>query len=342
MAVRKPKPILPARPFGGIGIPFSGFSRFRILDFSKLLPGPYATQILADMGCKVTRVELPYFGDLARELPPKIDGVGATYWMVNQGKKTLSFDFRKPAGLKRLHKMLKQSDVLVEGFRPGLMDRIGLGFAQLRKLYPRLIYCSLTGYNPAGPWRRKAAHDLNFLAASGFLGLGNSEGRIAFPSAQVGDLAGSMAGVSGILAALLELQKTGKGRHVRISLADTLHSWLSLPLGYLRSTGEDPGKSSQWWVGAQPFYRLYDTQDGRKIAVAAVEKGFAIALLDLLGLCAIRDLADDPMANASRLIAELERAFSSATLAQWEDRLKDKDVCVTPVYTLIEAIKFLQ
>src|SRR5687768_11866401 len=116
MAARKTQQNLPGRPLGGVGIPFAGFSRFRILDFSKLLPGPYATQILADMGCKVTRVELPYFGDLARELPPKIDGVGCTYWMVNQGKKVLSFDFRKPAGLKRLLKMVKQADVLVEGF----------------------------------------------------------------------------------------------------------------------------------------------------------------------------------------------------------------------------------
>lgn len=327
---------------GGIGIPFSGFSKFRILDFSKLLPGPYATQILRDMGCKVTRVELPYFGDLARELPPKIDGVGATYWMVNQGKKVLSFDFRKPAGLIRLKKMIKQSDVLVEGFRPGLMDRIGLGFTQTSKINPRLVYCSLTGYNPDGPWRRKAGHDLNFLAASGFLGLGNSEGKLAFPSTQIGDLSGSMAAATGILAALIERQKTGKGRHLRISLADTLHSWLSLALGYWRATGEDPSLRSLWWVGAQPFYRLYDTKDGRKIAVAAVEKGFAIALLDLLGLSSIRDLADDPMANAPRLIPELERQFASATLAQWEEKFKDKDVCVTPVYTLSEAINFLQ
>src|SRR5438270_756631 len=115
---------LPGRPLGGVGIPFKGFSRLRVLDFSKLLPGPYATQVLRDMGMKVTRVELPIFGDLAREFPPKIDGVGSTYWMVNQGKKVACFDFRKPAGYKRLQGMIKDADDILEGSRPGLMDRL--------------------------------------------------------------------------------------------------------------------------------------------------------------------------------------------------------------------------
>lgn len=313
----------------------------RVLDFSKLLPGPYATQILADMGCRVTRVELPYFGDLARELPPKIDGVGATYWMVNQGKKQLCFDFRKPPGQRRLQALIRKADVLVEGFRPGLMDRIGFGFAQARRLNPKLIYCSITGFNPEGDWGRKAGHDLNFLAVSGFLGMGDSEGRIAFPSAQVGDLNASMAAVSGILAALLERQDTGRGRHVRISATDALHSWLAIGLGHLRATGEDPSLGRHWWNGAQPFYRLYETQDGRKIAVGAVEKGFAIALLDALGRGELRDLADDPMANAERLSAELGKVFASASFAEWERRLASRDFCVTPVYNLSEAVAFL-
>jgi len=329
---------LPGRPVAGIGIPFSGFSKIRVLDFSKLLPGPYATQLLADMGCRVTRVELPYFGDLTKELAPKIDGVGSTYWMVNQGKKFLSFDFRKPAGMKRLAKLIKSSDVLVEGFRPGLMDRIGLGYAAVRRQNPRLIYCSLSGYNPNGPSKRKAGHDLNFQAVSGLLGLGNSEGRLAFPSAQIADLAGSMAATNGILAALIERQKTKRGRHLQISITGAMHSWLVIPLGTLRATGEDPSLGKFWWNGSHPFYRLYDTKDGRKLAVAAIEKAFALSLLDALKLPALKPLADDPMANAEKLTNTLQEIFLTATMSQWEENLKDTDCCVTGVYGLKEAV----
>lgn len=326
----------------GIGVPFAGFRRLRVLDFSKLLPGPFATQMLSDMGCRVTRVELPHFGDLTRALPPMIGGVGSTYWMVNQGKKELCFDFRKPAGMRRLARMIRESDVLVEGFRPGLMDRIGLGYSEVRRLNPRLVYCSITGYDPLGPWGRKAGHDLNFQAVSGFLGLGDSEGRVAFPSVQVADLAGSMSAVTGILAALVERQRTRRGRHIQISLANGIHSWLALSLGYLKATGKDPSLSRQWWNGGHPFYRLYDTQDGRKLAVAAVEKGFAVALLDELGLSTLRDLADAPLENAERLIPTLEQIFKTASMAEWERRFAGKDFCVTGVYSLAEAVSFLE
>ena len=337
----KYKKLLPGRPVGGIGVPFAGFSRIHVLDFSKLLPGPYATQILRDMGCRVTRIELPYFGDLTRELLPKIEGVGSTYWMVNQKKRFLSFDFRKPAGFKRLQKLIQSADVLVEGFRPGLMERIGLGFLDVQRLNKGLVYCSISGYNPKGPWGRKAGHDLNFLAVSGFLGLGNSDGRIAFPSVQVADLSGSMAAVSGILAALLERNKTGRGRHVRIALADTMHSWLAVALGYYRAAGQDPSLEAHWWSGGHPFYRLYDAKDGKKIAVAAVEKAFAFSLLDALGLAGLKDLAQNPLGNSQELSRELERAFKTKTSAQWERIFKDKDCCVTGVCSLKEAANFL-
>jgi crotonobetainyl-CoA:carnitine CoA-transferase CaiB-like acyl-CoA transferase len=288
------------------------------------------------MGMKVTRVELPYFPDLAREFPPKVDGVGATYWMVNEGKTVLSFDFRKPAGLARLKKMLKSADVLLEGFRPGLMDRIGLGYDEVRKLNPRLVYCSLVGYPPAGAWARKAGHDLNFQAIAGVLGLGDCEQQLRFGSAQVADLSGSMAAVAGILAALLERSKTGKGRRVAVSMAEAIHSWLAIPLGHL-AAGEDPSLTPQWWNGGHPFYRLYGCAGGGKLAVAAVEKGFALALLDELGLAELKPLADDPMGHAERLSSELAKIFREAGRDEWEQRLEGKDVCVTGVYSLREA-----
>ncbi|MBI3552753.1 MAG: CoA transferase [Elusimicrobia bacterium] len=331
---------LPGRPLGGIGIPFKGFSRLRVLDFSKLLPGPYASQVLRDMGMKVTRVELPYFGDLSREFPPKIDGVGATYWMVNQGKTVLSFDFRKPEGRKRLEKLIRSADVLLEGFRPGLMERIGLGWDAVRKLNARLVYCSLVGYPPDGPWARKAGHDLNFQAVAGLLGLGDCEQAVRFGPAQIADLSGSIAAVAGILAALVERQSTRKGRLVRVAMAEAIHSWLAIPLGHL-AAGEDPSLKPQWWNGGHPFYRLYDAADGGKVAVAAVEKGFALGLLDALGLSELKELADEPMAHAPKLSYAMARVFATGTRDEWEARLEGKDVCVTGVYSLKEAAEAL-
>lgn len=261
--------------------------------------------------------------------------------MVNQGKKELSFDFRKPAGYKRVIKLVKASDILLEGSRPGLMDRIGLGYDAMRKINPKLIYCSLVGYPPEGAWGRKAGHDLNFQAVSGLLGLGDSERRIAFGSGQVADLSGSMAAVSGILAALLERQKTKRGRWLKVSMAQAIHSWLAIPLSELAAGAEDPSLKDRWWNGGHPFYRLYDMADGRKLAVAAVEKGFALTLLDVLGLSDLKDLADDPLAHSHKLSDAMAHVFSRLSAAEWEKRLEGKDVCVTGVYSLKEAAEAL-
>lgn len=340
---------LPGRPLGGICGPFAGFERLRVLDFTKLLPGPYATQILADLGCRVTKIELPHFADEARRMPPFIDGVGSLFWMVNQGKEFLSVDFRQPAGLKQVCALAAAADVLIEGFRPGLMDRVGLGAEELRRLNPRLIYASLTGYPSAGPWRRKAGHDLNFLAVSGFLAAGARSAASApfFPTTQVADLAGSLAVTTAILAALVERQTTGSGRRIEVAMAEVAHSLLPVALGEAHAEGKDPeaqplgSEGGRWWNGAHPFYRIYETEGGGRLAVAALEKSFALALLDVLGLAALRELADDPLAHCEILSAELGRVLRGATAAEWDERLKDKDVCVTRVLGLGEARAFM-
>lgn len=329
---------LPGRPLGGLRGPCAGFERLRVLDFTKLLPGPYATGILAGLGCTVTKIELPHFPDEARDMPPLIGGLGAVFRMVNEGKELLSVDFRKPEGLARVRALAAEADVLIEGFRPGLMERCGLGPDELMKLNPRLVYCSLTGYPGDGPWRRKAGHDLNFLAVSGFLGL-MPDPRV--PPTQIADLTGSLAAVSGILAALLERGETGRGKRVSVSMAETVHSLLPVPLGEALAEGKDP-EGPRWWNGEHPFYRLYETADGRRLAVAALEKPFALSLLDALGLETLRGLADDPLAHADRLTAELSRALRGASAAEWEERLKDKDVCVTAVLGLGEARAFME
>lgn len=331
---------LPGRPLAGIHARFPGLKGVSVVDFSKLLPGPFATQILADLGCKVLKVELPHFPDEARVMPPLIDGVGSVYTMVNQGKKLLSLDFRKPQGLKRMYRILKNADVLLEGFRPGLMERVGLGYEKLKTINPRLVYCSLVGYDPACALARKAGHDINFQAVSGFLGLGNSEGRIAYPANTVADLSGSLGAAVAILAALVERQATGRGRAVTVSMADALHSLLAIPLGERLATGQDPVLGGNWWSGNHPFYRLYAAADGRYLAVGALERNYSIALLDALGLAQYREKVVISNEEERRAMTQvLADVFASATLDQWLERLKDKDVCVTPVYSLGEALK---
>jgi len=333
----KPREI-PGRPFGGAHAPFPSLGRVRVLDFTKLLPGPYATRILADLGCRVTKIELPRFADGARRMPPLIDGVGALFLLLNRGKRQLSLDFRGPAGLARVRRLIAESDVLVESFRPGLMDRVGLGAREARRLNPRLIYCSMTGWPPDGPWARKAGHDLNFQAAAGLLG---ALGRARFPTTQIADLAGSWAAASAILAALLAREKTKKGRHVRVNLAEAAHAFLPVPLAELAAAGRNDARTHQWWNGGHPFYRLYEAADGQSLAVAALERPYAIALLDALGLSHLREQADDPIFHAAGLSRVLADVWRTASAAEWERRLADKDVCVTRVRGVADAAELM-
>jgi alpha-methylacyl-CoA racemase len=148
-----------------------------------------------------------------------------------------------------------------------------------------------------------------------------------------------MAAVSGRLAGLLESRATGRGRHVKIALAQAIHSWLAIPLGSWAADGQDPAPRSRWWNGAHPFYRLYETADGKHLAVGALEKGFSLSLLDALGLGKLKALADDPMRNSESLVAALSGVFASASLEDWERRLEGKDVCVTPLLTLSAAAR---
>lgn len=303
----------PAAPLGGMARPHKGFARYKVLDFSRLLPGPYATQALADLGMKVTCVEFPRLPELSRTVAP------ALYEMLNRGKKRLTLAPEAP----RLRRLLAETDVVLEGFRPGVMDRLGLGYAAARKLNPKVVYCSMSGYDPDGPLARKAGHDLNFLAMSGWLGLAPRGTAPAMPASPLADLAGSLGAVSGVLAALLE----GRGRHVKVSLTDAAHSLLAIPLARWKdSGGRDPGREPQWWNGGDPFYRLYRTKDGGWLAVAAVEKRFSQALLDWLKLPGPEGL---------------EAAFAGRTLAQWKRALAGTDFCVTPVLSLPQAAAVL-
>lgn len=300
--------------------------------------------VLSDMGLRVIRVELPHWPDALREIGPKISGHGFCFWMANRNKESLCLDFRKPAGRQALLKVISKADVLVEGFRPGLMDRLGFGAKELKKRFPRLVYVSITGYGQEGPLRNAAGHDLNFQALSGFLGSGDSNGAFSFPSVPLADLAGGLYAALGVLDALRRRDRDGKGRHVQVSLLDSIFSWQVLALGRYLATGKEPAPRENWWGGGFPFYRLYATKDGRRLAVAAVEKQFALDLLNQIGRSDLlgRMPQNDSVAADPVLTRELERTFRTRTLKEWTAILAGKDVCVTPVLRAAEAVEHPQ
>ena len=293
-----------------------------ILDLTRLLPGAVATQQLLLAGAKIIKIEEPGIGDYARTMPPLIDGVGAVFLYTNGGKSSLSLDLKTADGRQQFLSMCETAGVVVEGFRPGVMDRLGLGWDSLRKTNPKLIYASLTGYPPASEWAQMAGHDINYLALSGVLDL---MGGLA--GVQIADiLGGSMQIVNKILLALLEMHRTGQGSRVEVNMLEGVDPLLILPRAMLAATGSTPRPGSSVLSGKYPCYGLYATRDGSLLALGALEEKFWV------NLCRALDREDlIPMQFAPQGIATLSAIFGERSAAEWFELLKDRDCCVTPV-----------
>ncbi|HYF54369.1 MAG TPA: CoA transferase, partial [Salinarimonas sp.] len=228
-----------------------------VLDFSTLLPGPLATFMLAEAGARVIKVERPGGEDM-RAFPPDVAGTSAPFAALNGGKEGLVLDLKDPAARERLRPLLREADVLVEQFRPGVMERLGLGYEALAAESPRLIYCSITGYGQEGPRAMEAGHDINYQAVTGLLSLAP-----AMPAALVADIAGgAMPAVANILLALRQRDLTGQGSRLDIAMADAMFTfaWFGLAQGH--ATGRFPGAGENMLAGGNPRYGLYETADG--------------------------------------------------------------------------------
>src|SRR5690606_25413935 len=233
-------------------------SSLKILDFSTLLPGPFASMLLADMGAEVLRVESPSRMDLVRLLPPHDQGVSASHAYLNRNKRSIALDLKQPAALEVVRQLLQEHDILIEQFRPGVMDKLGLGYQALKAINPRLIYVSITGYGQTGPYKERAGHDINYLALSGLASYtGRRESGPLPLGVQVADIAGgSHHAVMGLLAAVIQRQQTGEGQHVDISMSDCAFSLHALAgAGYLAS-GVEPDMENQALNGGS-FYDYY-------------------------------------------------------------------------------------
>lgn len=313
----------------------------RVLDFSTLVPGPLATLLLVDAGADVIKVERPGRGDELRSYEPKAGPDGIGFALLNRGKRSITLDLKAPDAVERLLPLLRTADVLVEQYRPGVMDRFGLGYQALSAINPGLIYCSITGYGQTGPKAKAAGHDLNFVADSGMLSLAaGADGAPVLPAVQVGDIGGgAYPAVVNILLALLERNRTGKGCHLDIAMAENLFAFQYWALGTAvvdgKGDGQGPRPGGELLTGGSPRYQIYRTADGRFVAAAPLEDKFWDSFCTIIGLPEdLRDDVKDPAATLQAVAA----AIASRDAAHWRAAFAGEDVCCSIVSTMQEAL----
>jgi len=306
----------------------SPLSGLLVVDLSRLLPGPLAARLLADLGARVVKVEEPTLGDPIRMSPPVREGVGALAAILLAGVESLALDLKQPAARQVLDRLLARADVLLEGFRPGTLARFGLAPEELRARFPRLVVCSLTGWGQDGPYAARAGHDLTYQAVAGSLAA-----TAAMPAVPVADQIGAWSAVTAILAALLERQRTGEGRHIDASLFDAgIHANL---VGWaLEAEGNKAVGQRLPLTGALPCYNLYETADGRLLALAALEPHFWRRFCLAAGR---EDLIRRQYSSSPRARRQVEELIRGRTLAEWMQLAHREDVPAEPVLSAAEA-----
>ncbi|MFO0614012.1 MAG: CaiB/BaiF CoA-transferase family protein [Polyangiaceae bacterium] len=309
----------------------------RVLDLSRLLPGPFATGVLADMGASVDKIEDPHGGDYLRGLPPLVGEENAAFGILNRGKRSGVLDLKDPRGVAALKRLLPRYDVLFEQFRPGVLGRLGLAPETLMQEHPRLIVCSLTGYGQTGPLRDRAGHDLNYVARSGLLGAQGPAGDApAPPGFQVADVSGGMWCVIGILGALLERERSGRGKYLDIAMSEGTLPFAVMSLANALA-GAGRAHGTDVLTGGIAPYNTYRTKDGRAVALAALEPKFWMAFAAHAGISAsLEDLFPGPHQAAGK--ERLAKLFAEKTLSEWIVWAEGKDCLLEPVLTPEEAV----
>ncbi len=311
----------------------------KILDLSRLLPGPYCTMLLADMGAEVIKIEEPERGDYHREWLPK-QGKNSGYFIgINRNKKSITLDLKKEKGREIFYKLVKEADVIVESFRPGVAERLKIDFNTLKNINPEIIYLSLTGFGQDSPYKLRPGHDLNFLALSGILSFsGTREKKLPIIGVQIADYAGAVFGIIGIMAALLRREKLNEAQYIDIAMLDCLFSFLSMISGKFFIDGIIPEPADGLLTGGFACYNIYETKDGRFITVGAIEEKFWERLCEIIGKDEWKKLVYKEKVQ-KELISELEKIFKGKTLSEWIEIFKNEDVCVEPVLNLKEAFE---
>lgn len=319
-------------------------SSLKVLDFSTLLPGPFASLLLADMGAEVLRIESPTRLDLLRMMPPHDHGVSASHAYLNRNKRSLALDLKQPQALEVVRRLVAEYDIVLEQFRPGVMDRLGIGYEALKAINPRLIYVAITGYGQTGPYRERAGHDINYLALAGVASHTGRKDSGPLPwGVQVADVAGgSLHGVIGLLAAVVARHQTGQGQYVDVSMSDCAFSLNALAgAGYL-AAGVEPQPEEQMLNGGS-FYDYYRSRDGRWFSVASLEPAFMLALCEALGRPElVKDGLSVERVEQTALKGELKIEFERRSCDELTSLFAGIDACVEPVLSFSESVRHPQ
>lgn len=312
-------------------LPLAGL---RVVDFTRLLPGPYASLVLADLGAEVFKIEPTEGGDYVRWMPPLAGAVSSAFAALNSGKRSVAVDLKHPEAVAWVRQLCLGADIVIESFRPGVMDRLGLGYDALAAEHPGLIYCAISGYGQDGPYRDRAGHDLNYIALAGVLGLGGpTDAPPALPPVQIADIGGgALQALVGVLVALHARATTGHGRFIDASMTDGALSFLQMTLAGLVGAGaKPPARGADTLSGGQPCYGVYETAEGGYMALAALEPKFWKAFCEAVER---PDLVGKQFGGPERT-AETRGAvtaiFRARTRSEWEAVFAATDACCEPV-----------
>ncbi|NMG29118.1 CaiB/BaiF CoA transferase family protein [Aromatoleum evansii] len=316
-------------------------ANLRVLDLTRLLPGPLATQHLADYGAEVIKVEDTGAGDYARTMGAMNGDTSFFYQVCNRGKKSVRLDLKRAEGRELFLRLLDTADVVVEGFRPGVMDKLGLGYDALAERKPKIVVCSISGYGQTGPYALRAGHDINYIGYAGVLDqIGTAGGAPALSNLQIGDLlGGTMSALFGLLVAVLDARASGQGRHVDVAMTDAALAHAIFPLAEVLAHGTVQPRGEDLLTGGVPCYGVYETADGRHMAVGSLEEKFWHLVCDTLGRPDLKAAHLATGEEGARARGEVAAIFRSRTQAEWTALFDGVDCCVTPILRLEESLE---
>lgn len=309
----------------------------RVIDLSRLLPGAFATLMLAELGAEVIKVEDPRGGDPMRHLPPLVQGRGIYHLLLDRGKKSVALDLRDPGSAPVLDRLLDSADVVVESFRPGTARKLGVAGSQIHARHPRIVHCAITGYGQTGPYAERPGHDLNYVAVSGLLAADRPD-PTRLPRMFIADVGGgAMSAVIGILAALVGRARSGQGTTIDISMHEAALYWLMVPAARELVAGGRDAEGELPTFGDHACYNVYRTKDDELVALGALEAKFWVSFCGAVGRADLAARHLTTPADQAALIEEVRALFRTRTRAEWLALFSRHDVCLTPVNTPAEA-----
>jgi len=313
----------------------------KMLDLSRLLPGPYCSLLLADLGVEVLKIEDSEQGDYMRRMGPSLKKDSAYFLALNRNKKSMILNLKTKEGKEIFYKLIDTYDILLEGFRPGVMDRLGIGYQELKSKNPRVIFCSLSGYGQNGPYKERSGHDINYIGLGGILELtGPKDGDPTIPGTQIADIGGGgMMAAIAILAAIVHREKTGEGQYLDVAMHDGVISWLSIHAGRYFMDNELPKRGEMHLSGRFACYQVYPTKDGRHISLGALEPKFWKNFCQAIGR---EDLVLKQFIEGEervQIIKEIRELFKTKTQKEWVEFFKNVDACLEPILSLGEVFQ---